>query len=67
MQAKHSCSKAYCWRFACEWCPEVFAQVNKHTHKRWKVCIHPPPTAGQRQCKVTPPTLQKLTVLTHSL
>ena len=53
-------------RLACQWCPEMFASLNEHAHRRWK----PVPTVqqpfGGRRCKWVH-QLQKMTVLTYSL
>ena len=59
---------AQCWRLACQWCPEVFASVDEHAHRRWKpVPTVQQPLGGRRCKKVSLPTLQKMTVLTYSL
>ena len=68
MAKTHNYTGAQCWRLACQWCPEVFASVNEHAHRRWKLVPTVQQPFGGRRCKkVRPPTLQKMTVVAYSL
>ena len=67
MMAKHGYNWAECWRLAVLWCPEVFEGTHKDTFRRWQPATVKPVDKGGRPCKLTPPQLQKITVMTHSL
>eukprot|EP00971_Amphidinium_carterae_P075452 1490752-Amphidinium_carterae.1 len=69
MASKHV-RKAQCWRMAVEWALEVYGGLNEHSHKR---CLlknlekKVDPGVAGRPCKFSPPIMQKMAVLTHSV